>query len=761
MRFVHLSIRLFAVVMLALSLSVSYQTVHAQNAPGLENQVNDAMSDETASETASEAGEEQNADPDEGFGSITVTERGTFELHAVNQSINDTLRQLAFQSQRNIVATPNVDGNVTFDLYDVTLEQALNAMMIATGLTYIEQDGFIYVMTREEKDEIIKSNIPIETRVFELAFLTASDAQNLVQPALSDIAKVTSTPPSSVGIAQSSDSTGGDSHAADNLLVVTDYQPNLNRVAAIIEQMDIRPQQVLVEATILKATLTENDALGVNISVLFNQTFADLVTSGANPLPFLQSSTSDSFNLQDGANLGNATTTSGAPGGAFGTNLTGNFPSDVGAVSVGVLTDNVAAFIKAIESVRDVTVIANPKLLIVNKQRGEILIGRQEGYLTTTVTETSATQTVEFLETGTRLLVRPFVGRNGVIRMEIHPEDSSSDLRVIGEVNPTVVPNKDTTELTSNIMVRDGRTIVIGGLFRDSITLDRRQMPGVGDVPFVGDAFRSTADTVEREEVIILLTPHIVDFPAAEAVSEQAKDDVERYRIGARRGLQWWSRSRMADNYYHWAKRDYAAGNMDSAKYNIDMALTADPKFIDAIQLKEKMTGEAFWANSPRHVTMRYFVEKMMLQEMGVDANTVMPPGQPLDVNRIDPDVRRVLGIEEKPTRSGLLPKGQTAPGNMTVQPPGLPAYESENYNTDIRELNNGPAGGIVEQIIEQDTLNQEAETRRVEADNTTTSVIEEIPSTNNNVDDSDNVPPGETDDIDKENIEEVNDGGM
>lgn len=657
-------------------------------------------------------------DGQESTGSVTVTTRGTFDLHAVNQPVRETLRQLASQSKRNIISTRAVEGDVTFDLYDVTLEEALNAIMVATGLTYIDQEGFIYVMTPDEKDEIIKSSMPRKTEVFTLYYLTAEDAQLLVQPALSDTAVITATPAAQTGIAASAENTGGDEHAAENLLVVTDYEANLKEVHRLLKNIDVRPKQVLIEATILSAQLDEDEALGVNMSILFNQSFTSLINPAETPLDFLTQG--GDANLGSGANIANAAPQNlNDPMGGFNSQLTGNFPSDRPAVSIGVLTDNVSAFIEAIEAIRDVTVIANPKLMIVNKQRGEILIGQRDGYLTTTVTETTAVQTVEFLESGTRLLVRPFVGRDGVIRMEIHPEDSDGEVVQVGTgTDAPVLPNLRTTQVTSNIMVRDGRTIVIGGLFRDSITLDRQQLPGVGDVPVVGNAFRSTADSVERREIIILITPHIIDFPSAEAVSERLRDDVERYRIGARRGLQWWSRARMAENYYHWARRDMAKGNKDGAMWNVDMALTADPHYMDAIRLKEKLTGEAFWANSTRHVAGRYLVEQMLMDEMGVDYKTVTPPGQPLNINRLDPEVRRILGMQEAPTKSGLLPGNQTNDRNMTTQPPGVPAYgqpgpdEVKDESVPASNAQQGPlpAQEVAEDQLLQNTMTQELE---------------------------------------------------
>src|SRR4029453_880777 len=154
------------------------------------------------------------------------------------------------------------------------------------------------------------------------------------------------------------------------------------------------------------------------------------------------------------------------------------------------------------------------------KMRGEVLVGREDGYLTTTVTDSSAVQTVEFLKTGTRLIFRPYVGDDGYIRMEVHPEDS--DGKVVSGL-----PQKTTTEVTTNVMVKDGHTVVIGGLFRESSLTTRSQIPGLGDIPILGVLFRAQEDQTAREEIIILLTPHIVkDDSAYPKISEDAQKDM-------------------------------------------------------------------------------------------------------------------------------------------------------------------------------------------------------------------------------------------
>ncbi len=253
--------------------------------------------------------------------------------------------------------------------------------------------------------------------------------------------------------------------------------------------------------------------------------------------------------------------------------------------------------------------LANPKVLALNKQRGEVLVGREDGYLTTTVTDTTTVQTVEFLKTGTRLTFRPFIGNDGYIRLEVHPEDS--DGTVVGGL-----PSKTTTEVTSNVMVKDGHTIVIGGLFREGNTRARKQVPVLGNIPILGALFRNANDQTTREEIIILLTPHIIkDDAAYSKASEEAMRDGEKMRIGVRRGMMFYGRERLAENAYEKAVREMnkKRPSRKKAMWYLDQAIYLNPTFLEAIKMKESLSGKE--VTTVDNSTMRHFVRRQILAE--------------------------------------------------------------------------------------------------------------------------------------------------
>jgi type II secretory pathway component GspD/PulD (secretin) len=244
--------------------------------------------------------------------------------------------------------------------------------------------------------------------------------------------------------------------------------------------------------------------------------------------------------------------------------------------------------IKALESVTDVTILANPKILALNKQVGTVFIGKKLGYRESSNISSGGTEVkgaVKFLDSGTKLSFRPYIGNDGYIRMDIYPKDSTATLSSDG------VPTEITAELITNIIVKDGRTVVIGGLFRDVTTEGKSQIPILGDIPFLGVLFRGSSDKSERQEVMVLLTPHIVSEPD-QAKGQAREEDISRLRYGAREELQWVGRARLAEDRYANAVECYNAGNNKAALRELDTAIMLRPTYLEALRLKDKIIAE-------------------------------------------------------------------------------------------------------------------------------------------------------------------------
>jgi type IV pilus secretin PilQ/predicted competence protein len=627
--------------------------------------------DATSSDSAAPATQPADKGQSVTASQVNVSDAGTVEIHVNDANLVEVLRMLSLQSQRNIIASKEVHGTVTANLYDVTVREALDAILHANGYDYREKGSFIYVYTTKEIQEMEQAQRVKKTEVFRLFYTPAANAKTMVMPVLSSDAQIALTTPSKAGLSTgASGNTGGDDHAGEDMLVITDFQENLDKARKILREVDRRPQQVLVEATILSASLNENNSLGIDFTVLGGVNFATLAgisgASGSGGTGGTGSTGSTGGTGSTGSGSGSGTTGSGGPTNSAGVNsgINGSILDNAAAKSIlsngavsavqfgghglnaGVITNNVAFFIQALETVTDTTILANPKVLVLNKQQGEVHIGKNIGYKTAVATETLTASSVSFLDTGIRLLFRPHIGDDGYIRLEVHPEDSDGSIDANGN------PQKSTTEITSNIMVRDGRTVVIGGLFADSTTRARSQVPFLGSLPGVGVLFRQQSDATIRQEIIILLTPHIIkDYDQYGAASEEEAKYAERLEVGARKGLMFWGRERLAESWYDMAVSEMAKPhpNRNLALWHLNCAIHLNPMFSEAMELRAQITGAEMTATD--NSTIRSFVRKQIMNDR---ANpTTLPAAEP--VVSIEPNSPNPTTDHPKSARTTVL----------------------------------------------------------------------------------------------------------
>lgn len=501
-----------------------------------------------------------------------------------DMSIRDALRFLALKYQRNIVPTQKVNGMITVtNLYNVTFEEALRAILGTNK--YELQDNFIMVYTGEEYEQVMSDKRRMESKVFTLSYLTAGEAEKLVTALLNTGGSVAKSSPAATGVPTgesiSSDTAGGDNLAFQDTIIVRDYPETIAEVEKLLAELDVRPQQVLVEATILSANLTEGMQFGIDLNLA-----AGVAIDGS-------AATQD---YVDTGNVDRGTEAVHPVSQVAGWDADGS-PIEVSGfaavggtgVRIGVSAGDISAFITALEQITDITVLANPKIMAINKQLGQVYIGTKLGYREGDV-ETAAGGTqqgsVKFLDTGTKLSFRPYIGNDGYIRMDIHPKDSSGSLNVQG------VPNETSAELATNVMVKDGQTVVIGGLFRDVISATKSQVPLLGDIPLIGELFKSQTDSTQRQEVIVLLTPHIIDQPD-ETMPDQRLADIARKRSGAGKNIHWLGVARLAEDSYAKAVSLYSEGNNDAALAELNWTLNLRPSYLEAIRLRERIINEA------------------------------------------------------------------------------------------------------------------------------------------------------------------------
>jgi type II secretory pathway component GspD/PulD (secretin) len=382
--------------------------------------------------------------------------------------ISTVLGVLAQQHGLNIVTAEDVNGVISVTLHDVSLDSGLNAILRTNGYAWTRQDNIIVVTSITAKTNAPPTAQGREMRVFRLNYLSATDADMVIKQLLSPVGK---------SIVTTVDKE--DQRRTREQLVVEDLPEYLCRVEEYLSHADQPPRQVLIEAHILQVALKDDTRHGVNIQQLLARvdntdvTFksAGLANANASPAFFL---------------------------GIDGTDL------DV--------------LVELIKQTTDSKTLASPKVMVVNGQEAHMQTGAKLGYNTTTTTQTSTLQQVQFLDVGVILRVTPTITDDGQILMKVRPEVSD------GLINAqTNLPESKTTEVETTVMLRDGRGMVIGGLIKEEDTENQAKLPIIGDMKYIGRLFQRRTYVRSRNEIIVVLVPRLVPLnsPASE------REDIE------------------------------------------------------------------------------------------------------------------------------------------------------------------------------------------------------------------------------------------
>ena len=504
-------------------------------------------------------------------------------LNVADESLANLLQALSVQHRVSIVAGTQLDGKVSINLYDVPLEDALQQILATQGLDYVKQGSFYRVVTAEQRREALLAMDPIETRVVVLDHLTALQTQQLLTPLLSPDGRLTmadgNNAAGGIGGAGAPGGAGGavTTTGQRQAIVLRDHASVLDELQATIERLDQPPQQVLLEATILSIDLGEDNRLGVDLNVLGGIDFNQI---GA---------------ISDLTGIGDYLTTGAQFDDHVVNGRTFGFASPVTeGLSIGYIQNNVAAFVEALEQTTNATIVSNPRVVALNGEQAELIVGGRLGYSTVVQNDNTSIEQIQFLETGTQLQFRPFIGEDGWIRMEVHPQNST------GIIDPVSgVPSESTTEITTKILMRDGQTLILGGLIGESVSTIRSQIPLLGSLPLLGWLFGRTVETVQRRELVILLTPHILDPIEARRRAEAARERFAAVRRSHWDSLSPYVRPVLARRHLEDAQVQRAHDDLDGALGSCERALSLNPTEADAAVLREELIEAIALRNLP------------------------------------------------------------------------------------------------------------------------------------------------------------------
>jgi len=483
----------------------------------------------------------------EGAGRLTMLCRD-MDIRAVLDGIAKEGNFSVVTSRSINAASPPITVNMS--LNDVDVQEALKIVLRTTGLTSRREGAFLYVGTQEDFRDIDTAQDAVRTRIYYPNYVRASELQTLITPLLTrQVGKSSISAAAESGIPVSSENTGSDSNAQGEVLIVRDYESVLWQIDQIVNDVDKRPRQVAIEAMVLSVRLNDSNRRGVDFALLRDQAHVRLI--------------------------------SGAPLGA----LT-DISTKEGGLKVGFLDSSLAVFMDALETIGDTNVIASPRLTCLNRQRAEILIGSKLGYVSTTVTETAATQSIQFLDVGTQLRFRPFISSDGTIRLEVHPEVSSGNVRVL---NGFTLPDKEVTEVTTNILCYDGSTVIIGGLIREELATTASQIPLLGNLKWAGWLFRRKTETKDRRELIVLISPRIVNDEVMNHEAEQQGDDFLTRQDYYRDKMSPIGKRFYGERFLRFANSAWAAGDEVNAFRYVNLALQFDPMNLNITTLRKQI----------------------------------------------------------------------------------------------------------------------------------------------------------------------------
>ena len=373
-------------------------------------------------------------------------------------SLSKVLALLAQTYHLNIVASNDIDAVISITLRDVALEEALTAILSVANYTWVNRDGIILITSLSDTAQLAPEVQGRVTQIFELDFASASTVSEAVTGFLSPIGRMSII-----------ESDPADNRRTREVIVVEDIPEALARIAAYLDQVDCPPRQVLIEAHILQVTLSDKQKNGVNFNALARIAGADV-----------------HFKTVGFANA--------TPVSAFLATVDG---TDLDAV------------IEVLQTTNDTKTLGSPKVLVLNQQTAKIHVGEDLGYQTTVSTEIQSTQAPQFLQVGVILELTPRITRDGRVLLHVAPQVST------GVIDPlTQVPNKKTTELTTDVILSDGEGMVIGGLIDEQDSTSQQKIPYLGDLWRVGFFFRRSDVTKERKEVIFALVPRIQPYSA-------------------------------------------------------------------------------------------------------------------------------------------------------------------------------------------------------------------------------------------------------
>lgn len=448
-----------------------------------------------------------------------------FSFSLREAEVKDILRAISKQSNYNVIIEPDVNGQCTVDLKNVTLQKALEYILEPLNYHFKIEGNTIYV-----------SKPKIETRVFPLNYISL---KKIGSSTVTGSSTGNTGSSGNTGTTSGTTGTGGTSSTGsalinlqtlteadlwhnieDNikkliskdgnytinkhasLVMVMDYPKNINNVAMFLEAVDGTVQrQVMIEAKIVEINLTEETQEGINWSVINSKVLGgDYLVNLEQALVSPQTTYFNIPFISDAAKMPTA-------------------PSQY--FRFGVSSGSFNSFIDLLKETNEINLISSPRISTLNNQRAVIKVARDEVYFdyssTSSTSTTTSGYTTKFITVGLILDVTPQIDNQGNIIMNVHPVLTEK----IGEVQMPVSGTQSSTtkayvpvlavrEVDTVVRVREGEMVIIGGLLQDKSSQDDAGINGLMDIPFLGKLFKQSTKKKNKTELVIFLIPKVI-----------------------------------------------------------------------------------------------------------------------------------------------------------------------------------------------------------------------------------------------------------
>jgi type IV pilus secretin PilQ/predicted competence protein len=395
--------------------------------------------------------------------------------------VGQVLRLLARQAKVNMVVSEAVTGNVTMRLEDVSALQAISIIVKSKGLFMDKIDNVYYVKTATER-----TAEPTESDSYQFSYSRAKDVAPLLASQLAS-----KDPP------QVDERT--------NTIFFRETRSNIENVRKLFVTIDKPTKQVMIEARLVEVTANPKQSYGIN--------WAGVVGSSTNPQTIRYSGTNGKTDPVTGQLIPDDWT--------LGKNGNQNlFHSNLANLAAGqfsILTvPQMSVTMQALNEDSDAEFLANPRIVTADNQQAKIEISRNQPVPNLTFNEQTAQAVFSGFQDkkfGNTLLVRPSVNKDNFITLSVKPEisnkvgDQGFDFQGTHLTSPII----DVRTLDSNVLIKSGDTLAIGGLLQDQVTKSRTKVPLVGDVPFLGYLFQSHGNERVKRNLLVFVTPTIID----------------------------------------------------------------------------------------------------------------------------------------------------------------------------------------------------------------------------------------------------------